>query len=50
MGTFFSETSASSRPNGRRLCTLEGFALAIDPVLRRLLPAIVYGAAAAQAG
>jgi predicted aspartyl protease len=27
--------------------TLEGFALAIDPVQRRLIPAIVYGAATA---
>ena len=30
--------------------TLEGFALAIDPVQRRLIPAIVYGALATQAG
>ena len=29
--------------------TLEGFALAIDPVQRRLIPAIVYGALAAAA-
>ena len=28
--------------------TLEGFGLAIDPVQRRLIPAILYGAASAE--